>query len=499
MRIIKAEDVSIDTTAITAKTLESMSNEIMNLSKTVKTTSAARNRKAQEIKNNAMELKKAQINALTSITSNKFPIKIKNFMNVELTPDKDIKFEFEPIDVKEIKNKSEFDEWVDKVEQAYEIRYDEIDNNASAYDKEDVSSSDAASAFSALLADDTFNKIRELEKELEYRKFYFPGGTPQLKVVKEGETPPLGKNWDPRYLTDYIQAAKANGFHRWFLYLGGDNQTELMPCSFMMLWNEAKQAINWTTKKFYYEPSNELTSMFVGLKFFDKFDAWVDYIKGSTENNINITTDKVDWIYEEELSLSVKGDLMEVLTAYIGQTASEFKNNDVGYYTMLDSLAFDSSKILQQLTVYNEKYEQFKKELWAIIKKNPVLQLCTNNANITGNNINITQVMQCNQEIKELPADEDDEETDETDDDNQYSLKPLTTSSTTDDNNKQPAATDNQKENEEVKKSGFGISTIVIFVIIIISVILIVGYFIMSSRSETQEDKHIDGGLVVFV
>ena len=323
--------------------------------------------------------------------------------------------------------------------------------------------------------------------------------------------------WDPRYLTDYIQEAQTKGFHRWFLYMGGSQRNTLTPCSFSMLWNEAKRGINWRTQSVDLDAVsdiNELTSMFVGLKFFDKIKSWTEYVSGSNDDNYKISVFAVNMVYDK-LNSQTKGKLMELMSALIGQTEKEFKNNDVGYYSMLDSLAFDSTEIIQQLTAYNAKYEEFKRKLWSIIEKNPVLQLCTNNAMITGNNINITQTMQCSQEIKEIAAsdDDDDDDTPPTDDDNAPG-NDTDTPSNDDDKNKKanPNGADDKPPTDDEPKNNISTGLIVAVIVVVGLIIAVIGIYLMTRSTEATEtvenetdltdnntDKLIRGGLVIFV
>ena len=73
-----------------------------------------------------------------------------------------------------------------------------------------------------MLNKDVLDKLEKIDKELVYRRFYFPGGTPKLYMKgDQADTNEIhyvqdntDGGFDPRFIKDYIAEAKQNGFHR---------------------------------------------------------------------------------------------------------------------------------------------------------------------------------------------------------------------------------------------------------------------------------------------
>ena len=297
-----------------------------------------------------------------------------------------------------INDSKALDDWIDDVDKLYTERLEEMEANVKHYEETKINSNDAASAFNKLLADDNFNKIRELEKQLEYRKFYFPGGEAQLKVVKNGDMAPLGNSWDPRYIQEYVDIARQNSFHYWFIK-PKVNENYYEPCSIEQVWNECSNKIDWMNRKYVKDGNDrfkEIVSMFVGMKYAGKFGVLASYVKSVGEGEIKINQLMLEEIYDN-FGKDQTGPMMKKLISLVGQ--DDFIKKDIGKYIATDDMAFDAAGILDELMKRNEEYKKFKEKLWDILKENPVLNLCTNNAIMTGNNITVTQMMECSQTI----------------------------------------------------------------------------------------------------
>ena len=70
----------------------------------------------------------------------------------------------------------------DEAREELEKKVEEMEGLLSKIVAHNGTESDAALALSELMNDSTFQEIQEIEKQVLYRKFYFPGGIPKLRV-----------------------------------------------------------------------------------------------------------------------------------------------------------------------------------------------------------------------------------------------------------------------------------------------------------------------------
>lgn len=272
---------------------------------------------------------------------------------------------------------------------------------------------DAALALSELMNDSTFQEIQEIEKQVLYRKFYFPGGIPKLRVsggdggdvgmldgmevefdgmsVESGLRDPFD-HWDPRYLKEYVMEARQNGFHKNFIYYDGKDYKTI---NFYQAGNVLKKCVDWSTGKIYEDGAcdkYEVVGIVGGLIYFDKVDSFLESSgiaggKKSLFNKMYVTN----------------GDLVELsvekLEALIQQSRKEFKENNFGWMANSNKFAFDSAQYLERWIGLEKKYEEYKDRVWKILEGTNALQLCTNKVNVVGNNITIQQEMSCIQTI----------------------------------------------------------------------------------------------------
>lgn len=498
--VITKKDISFNTTNNVYMTILDINRKVVELGNSNKSGKVVES-EAQKLYNKAVEIKEAQITKLK--TASKFPLIVKDVMIVNWKDNTlSVGYSRKVEDSHTFEDTQTYNQWVKDCEKLYNKQLEEVKNNVSTYHQTNIKREDAASALSTLLADDNFNKIRELEKNLEYRKFYFPGGVPKLKILPEGkETGPIGDSWDPRYLQDYIDQAQNSGFHRWFLRpMVGRNFVEV--CSVGKVYDDCKGKIDWITKRYNIEQYGDeykldLASMFVGMKYMGKFQVFVDYVKTIIEEGINITVKTCEDVYKS-FGPSITNPLRQVIVNWIGQ--NDFVKSDIGYYAQVDQLAFDAAQIITELKARNEEYEKFKEKLWNILKENPILQLCTNNAQITGVNIKLTQTMSCSQQIIEKGDDNDDVGEEEEVDDEELveddveeevedDVKPVTT---------EPSKEPKTKKPKDDKK---GMSTTTIVIIVIVSVLVVGGllvgaWFIMKDKGEEQINE-MNGGFVM--
>ena len=408
IELITKDKITIDTTEWVYKSVYKLSSQVLHIDRNEGTNKAYA--KAKDYYDTALGLVEKQMEVIKAVKPKKeSPIKVKNALsysdwNNNNTPP----YKTSIIQSYKIESTDELMEWYDKAVKIYEYQLKEMETNVKTYEQSSVSSDAAASAFSKLLADDNFVEIQKLEKQIEYRKFYFPGNEAKLKKVIDGDMAPLGEYWDPRYIQEYISIAQQNGFAQWFI-MPKVGAVSIQPCNVMTVWNYAKDGIDWRNGVIKDDSSNknDLINMFVGMKYMDKFGAFIDVINiGSGDMpTINITESLLNRIYNR-IPHQTRNTEMSKIVQYTGQTDQQFIRNDYGYYAQVDSMAFNCENLLAQLNAREREYKEFKNKLWEILKENPVLQLCTNNVNVTGNNINITQTMECVQSVSNAGTDD---------------------------------------------------------------------------------------------
>ena len=490
IEIITKDKITIETTDWVYKSIYALSSKVLTIDR-----SSANNayKKAKDFYDTAEALAASQIQKLKTIKpTNEKPVTIVSALEYA---NKKPYVESN----KKLNNTDDLNKWVDDVDAVYNQQLNEMNDNVKTYETHSVSSDNAASAFSKLLADDNFVKIQNLEKQIEYRKFYFPGKEAKLKKVTDGDMAPLGEYWDPRYIQEYVSIAKQNGFAQWFVK-PKVNENSIEPCNVMTVWEIAKNGVDWRNRliKSGEAETKELINMFVGMKYMKKFGAFEDVVKiGSADDGeplINITESILNQVYNN-IDPSLRTPELTKIVQFTGQTEQQFEKNDVGYYAMVDSMAFDCAQLLAELVAREKEYKAFKDKLWEILKENPALQLCTNNVNVTGNNINITQTMEC---VQTITNKEDDEESDDGNGgkdgndenvDGNGSDAPNDNGAPDDSIVEPTPPTAQQKEEEKSKLKTWHIVAIVVSIVVLVVVGVFIFFFI---RSNNQQDEIID-------
>ena len=272
--------------------------------------------------------------------------------------------------------------------------------------------------------DKTFQEIQEIEKQILYRKFYFPGGIPKLRVVGQGinkktddfeydqslEGSDPFDHWDPRYLKDYIVVAKQNGFHRNFIYYDGK---EFKTMNFSQASEVLKKCINWSTGKIDTDGAcdkYEIAGIIGGLIYFDKVSSFVGEtgLAGGKTSMFNRV-----YTYNGDLIIPT---IEKIANGLIQQSEKNFKNNNFGWMANDNKYAFDSAQFLSKWIELENEYNEYKEKVWKILEETNALQLCTNNVNVTGNNITIQQEMSCMQTIAGAETEKEETKVTEADD-----------------------------------------------------------------------------------
>ena len=327
--------------------------------------------------------------------------------------------------------------------------------------------SDAAEAISMIeqigrLDDGNLQKIETLEREILYRKFYFPGGTAKLKVQDNNEDSDLFTKWDPRYIQEYIISAQQNGFHRWFLYHDG---SEIKQANFTDAYVTFLECVDFENYKFPFKSScNSDTpyGMMAGLIYFDKVQSFIDEYGenlGCTEKSFSNASAKGN----NKISV-----YLSKISSFIGQTEKNFKYNDIGYTVRDDKLSF-AGDLTGEMEKHKREYEEYKTKIWNILSGVKALNLCTNKTSgVFVGGVTVTQQMQCVQRINEAIE--------------KQQVEPETVPETVPEEEKIPESGTNQdddvpnaeSENQVTKKENNLWRNIIIFIISFVIVVIFV-------------------------
>ena len=282
----------------------------------------------------------------------------------------------------------------------------------------------AAMALNKIMNDNTFQRIQEIEKQILYRRFYFPGGSPKLRVAGQGQNNPNDDfeydqstegtdpfdHWDPRYLKEYVTIAKQQGFHRNFIYYDGEGYKSI---NFSQALEILRKCLNVTTGNIESNGACDkyvVTGVIGGLLYFDKLECFVEEMGFG---NASLFTNKVNVINGDLINEAID----KLANGLIKQSMSNFIKNNYGWMSNSNDLAFDVAQYVKEWVALEAEYQKYKDEVWEILKSLNALELCTNNVDVTGNNITIQQEMNCVQKISDVQKKEEEEKAEGGDDD----------------------------------------------------------------------------------
>lgn len=345
---------------------------------------------------------------------------------------------------------------------------DEVEGTKEANEKlaglNDGEKESVVSALSSLeplmmLNKDILDKLERIDKELVYRRFYFPGGTPKLYMKgDQADTNEIhyvqdntDGGFDPRFIKDYIAEAKQNGFHR-HVIVYNPSSSKYEAKSFDQLKNLLQTYyINDKTVD-YIRNSRGITAfekqvkqesmaaLFASLIYFDKYELFMDEFKREFKPD---QMEKVMAYYDD----FIQNELYRLSDA-IGQSAEDFVKNDYGWMGP-ESLAFDASIFVEDYAKYKAEYDKLKDQIWQWLSQITSLNLCANR--VSGiyqasdeAQINLTQMSNCYQSVK--TAMENESATGKTDENNKST--PDSTENSSDTNTGSGARADNTKVND---------------------------------------------------
>lgn len=263
-------------------------------------------------------------------------------------------------------------------------------------------------------------KWENLEREITYRRFYFPGSVVKLQVEGSGiDTDEINYRedsgntiFDPRYIKSYITQANQYGFYK-HIIAWDVNTKKHKSFSFDDVSKVIKQYVDmYNTSEMSYKylkisPSytsdekekvkNNVLHIISAMNYFDK---WKSFFKQYTEIFLS-NIEKIQNYYKSTIQT-----LTRELENFIGQSQEEFIENDYGYFAPIN-LAFDCEKFIKEFNKYQEEYELYRDRLWEILANTPSLNIVGNRISgtfvATGNSeISLTQMNEIVQDMKEI-------------------------------------------------------------------------------------------------
>lgn len=412
---------------------------------------------------------------------------------------------------------------------------DEVEGTKEANEKlaelNDGEKESVVSALSSLeplmmLNKDVLDKLERIDKELVYRRFYFPGGTPKLYMKgDQADTNEIhyvqdntDGGFDPRFIKDYIAEAKQNGFHR-HVIVYNPSSSKYEAKSFDQLKNLLQTYyINDKTVD-YIRNSRGITSfekqvkqesmaaLFASLIYFDKYELFMDEFKREFKPD---QMEKVMAYYDD----FIQNELYRLSDA-IGQSAEDFVKNDYGWMGP-ESLAFDASIFVEDYAKYKAEYDKLKDQIWQWLSRITSLNLCANR--VSGiyqasdeAQINLTQMSNCYQSVKTAMENESDstETNAETSSDSnagsdakandsseapssdQPKIAPTSTSENKPSVDKPKAETSDKPKASDKENGSKKVSGVVVIIIILVAVLLIglILTFVIKSSSKKPSER----------
>jgi hypothetical protein len=138
---------------------------------------------------------------------------------------------------------------------------------------------------------------------------------------------------------------------------------------------------------------NYVAGIIAGLIYFDKVKWFLE------DTGLGVTERQFSMLRTNNNDI-VGGYILKIANGLIGQSEKAFKRDNIGWTSYNDDrFAFDSVNLLAEWLGLQEQYNKYKERVWDILQDLETLQLCTNNVNVTGNNININQGIECMQTV----------------------------------------------------------------------------------------------------
>jgi hypothetical protein len=262
-----------------------------------------------------------------------------------------------------------------------------------------------------LLQGGVFDKIATLERDIMYRRFYFPGSVPKKIIAGvgtdtltvrydniDGERDIFTK-WDPRYLDDYIFQCRQKGFHKHILYYDGNN---ICHADFLFIYNNIRSQVDFSMRTIIHANDTSTVKLIFGLfAGLDYADKWSSFL---SEYGTAIGYSKNNYETMIERDTSTYPMAMRMLQSFVGQTMADYIRFDWGML-MEDNhreLWF-ADDLMQAWEDIQGEYREYKERIWKILENTSILNLCSNYVNnVSIGNVTIDQQMSCSVKVENM-------------------------------------------------------------------------------------------------
>lgn len=232
------------------------------------------------------------------------------------------------------------------------------------------------------------DKMENMEQQVTWRMYYFPGGVTKRWVSGVGVDTDdihydgitgnrdLFAEYNPRYLDLYVEQSRNNGWYNHFVYSDGSNT-----------YHATIMDVDATLRIGII--NNQVCGMIAGLIFFDKLDLFIESYPDYDEDDLKYI-----------LSRHGSQDLYDnQLMWLIGKTKKQFLSSPDGWLATDGRYCFMGDIWTQYLSV-KEEYEAYRDKLFEIISSKPCFQVCTNTVKgVIIGNATISQSATCVQKM----------------------------------------------------------------------------------------------------
>lgn len=365
--------------------------------------------------------------------------------------------------------------------------------NLTSEDIDNISNTVARFDELALASKGFMEKLDEIERNLNYKRFYFPGN--EIKLYVEGSgTDDVNTHyvntlsspyWDPRYINEYITKAKMYRYDRHVIYYNPFiNQWEsknygqleqILTDYYDYIEDDIKnkESITSIEEENY---KNAISSVLASLIYFNKLEDFINYTGYKWIRNIQSK-------YKSKINY-YKNQIRDDLTL---QTEDDFQLLDYGFLAS-KSLAFDADKELAEYLKYENEYKEYKEKLWELLSNVKNLQLCA--SSISGiqqasgtSSITMNQMISCIQDMREEKLNSNNETPTDT-----SAETPTDTPVEVPVEKTEIPIEDMIEENNEPEKDNKTIKIIIIISVVVVSCIIVslIIYFIIKSRTSSK-------------
>ena len=177
------------------------------------------------------------------------------------------------------------------------------------------------------LNSDTITKMEAIDRELTYRRFYFPGTTIRLKIevsdaskyVSTSEIQYVEEQWDssvfdPRYINSYIEMARQYGFEKHVIRPEANEFKEASFADIKRILDDHVNVYNDDNayRYLFYSPSatsdekerikSRVLGALAAMNYFDKWEAFYKQYKGDIEKS---DIQRIVKFYKKQISKEV--------------------------------------------------------------------------------------------------------------------------------------------------------------------------------------------------